>query len=93
MDYESIHLAGNGWGAIVAALAATQSSFVTKVTLKNALRSFQEIAETEFYAWPLAFLITGQLEQFDLPQCYKHLETKELEIISFWGAQDGKTKA
>ena len=93
MDYESIHLVGNGWGAIVAALAATQSSFVTKVTLKNALRSFQVIAETEFYAWPLAFLITGQLEQFDLPQCYKHLETKELEIISFWGAQDGKTKA
>jgi hypothetical protein len=84
-------LVGNGWGALVATLAATQSPIITKVTLKNALRSFQEIAETESYSWPLAFLVDGQLQQFDLPQCYKLLESKGLEILSSWGASDGTT--
>jgi len=91
LGYRSVHLVGNGWGALVATLAATQSPIVTKVTLKNALRSFQEIAETESYSWPLAFLVDGQLQQFDLPQCYKLLESKGLEILSSWGASDGTT--
>jgi hypothetical protein len=39
----------------------------------------------------LAFLVDGQLQQFDLPQCYKLLESKGLEILSSWGASDGTT--
>jgi hypothetical protein len=83
------HLAGKGWGALPAALAAVLSQEVQQVTLKNALTSFHEIAIHEDYQWPYAVMPFGVLEHFDLPDCYRALEAKKLSNLEPWGAGDG----
>ena len=45
--HEQIHVAGLGWGALPALLAALLSDRVTQVTLKHSLKSFSELAENE----------------------------------------------
>jgi len=80
-----IHLAGNGWGAIPATLAAVVSDEVTQVTLKHGLTSWSSVAETEHYKWPLSSMIPGVLKRFDLPDCYRSLENKHLRQIQPWG--------
>lgn len=83
--HEDIHLVAKGWGAIPATFAAVLSDEVDQVTLKNTLTSYTEIAESETYAWPLSSLVPDILKFFDLPDCYKALETKNLKQIDPWG--------
>ena len=88
--HEEIHLAGRGWGAIVAAIAACLAAPVKQVTLKNALSSWTDVATTADYKWPFAMLPHGVLNHFDLPDCYELLATKKaLKNIDPWGAEDG----
>jgi len=87
--HTEIHLAGNGWGALPAAMAAVLSAEVQQVTLKNALSSFHEIAVHEDYKWPYAAMPFGVLEHFDLPDCYRALEAKDLSNLEPWDAGDG----
>jgi cephalosporin-C deacetylase-like acetyl esterase len=87
--HEEIHLAGKGWGAQVATFAALLSEKVVQVTLKNAPASFEDIAKTEDYKWPLAAFLPGVLQHFDLPQCYQALQAKKLANLEVWGAMDG----
>jgi len=56
------------------------------VTLKNALTSYQEIAESTDYAWPLSALVPNVLSAFDLPDCYQALQAKSLRQIDPCGA-------
>ncbi|MHB0957860.1 MAG: alpha/beta hydrolase family protein [Pirellulaceae bacterium] len=84
--YSDIHLVARGWGALAGAFAALLSSRVTQVTLKNALRSYAEVAESESYRWPLATLLPNVLADFDLPDCYAELQAKRLSQIEPWGA-------
>ncbi|MEX2263829.1 MAG: prolyl oligopeptidase family serine peptidase [Bryobacteraceae bacterium] len=78
--HTQVHLAAKGWGAIPATFASLLSDQVAQVTLKNALSSFSEVAESESYSWPLSAFIPGLLELFDLPDCYKALESKRLRM-------------
>ena len=87
--HREVHLAAKGWGAIPATFAALMSDDVVQVTLKNALSSYTEIAESEDYGWPLSTLLPGVLETFDLPDCYRALEAKKLRQIEPWGASAG----
>lgn len=80
-----IHLAARGWSAIHGTFAAVLEDAVTQVTLKHALTSYQQLAETEFYRWPLAVMPPGVLAKFDLPECYAALEAKKLRQIDPWG--------
>ncbi|MBM4087972.1 MAG: hypothetical protein FJ276_00870 [Planctomycetes bacterium] len=84
--YSDIHLVGNGWGALAATFAALLADQVTQVTLKRALRSYAEVAESEDYRWPLATLLPNVLAHFDLPDCYRTLERKQLRQLDPWGA-------
>ena len=84
--YGEVHLAAKGWGALPATFAAMLSDQVVQVTLKNALTSYAEIAESERYQWPLAALLPGVLARFDLPDCYRALTAKKLRQIDPWGA-------
>ncbi len=84
--HRSIHLVGRGWGAIPAALAAVLSPHVARVTLKNAPESYHLIATSEDYNWPLSTLPPGILKSFDLPDCYRELKPKQLELLEPWGA-------
>jgi dienelactone hydrolase len=87
--HTEIHLAGKGWGALPAIFAALLSESVVQVTLKNALTSYADLAESETYQWPLSAFLPGVLEQFDLPACYRALGAKKLRQIEPWGAKAG----
>lgn len=86
--HEEIHLIGRGRGAIPATFAAVLSGDVTQVTLKNALTSYDDIARSEKYQWPLSSLVPGILKTFDLPDCYRALGTKQLRQIDPWGPME-----
>ena len=83
--HEEVHLVGKGWGAVPATFAAVLSDRVVRVTLKNALTSYQEIAESQDYAWPLSTLVPDVLRAFDLPDCYRALQARNLRQIDPWG--------
>ena len=91
IGHKEVHLVAKGWGAIPATFAALLSDLVARVTLKNALTSYEGIARSETYPWPLSSFVPGVLASFDLPDCYKALEAKKLKQIDPWGA-DGKVK-
>jgi hypothetical protein len=87
--YQEVHLVAKGWGAFPATFAAVLSDDVKQVTLKNALTSYSDIAESETYAWPLSCLLPDALKSFDLPDCYNALKKKNLRQIDPCGA-DGQ---
>ncbi len=84
--HTEIHLAAKGRGAIPATFAALLADNVVQVTLKNALTSYTDIAESERYNWPLSCLVPNVLAKFDLPDCYRALEKKKLRQIESQGA-------
>lgn len=84
--YTEIHLAGLGWGSIPAALAAVLSDRVKVVTLKQNLTSYEAIAMSEAYDWPLSSFIPGVLAKFDLPEVYEALQAKKLTQMEPRGA-------
>lgn len=88
--HKEVHLVAKGWGTIPATFAALLSDRVVQVTLKNSLASFQSIAESEEYEWPLSVMVPNVLEKFDLPECYERLKAKKLRQIDPWGA-NGKS--
>ncbi|RJP32044.1 MAG: hypothetical protein C4527_06705 [Candidatus Omnitrophota bacterium] len=85
--HSEIHIAAKGFGAIPAAFASLLCDQVVQITLKNAMSSYAEIAQTEYYDWPLSALLPNVLERFDLPDCYQALEGKKLTMIEPWGAK------
>jgi dienelactone hydrolase len=87
--HTEIHLAGQGWGALPAALAAVLSRTVKQVTLKHALTSFHDLAVHDDQQWPNAFMLPGVLRQFDLPDCYAELKSRSLRNLESWTAADG----
>jgi dienelactone hydrolase len=84
--HTEVHLVGKGWGALPATFAAILSDQVKRVTLKNALTSYSEVAESEQYTWPLSAFLRGVLESFDLTDCYRTLKRKDLRMIEPLGA-------
>ncbi len=86
LGHTEIHLIARGWGTLPATFAAVLDEHVRQVTLKHPLRAYAEIAESEQYNWPLAQLLPGVLERFDLPDCYRELGAKNLQQIEPWGA-------
>ena len=88
--YSDIHLVAKGWGALPATFAAVLSDRVKRVTLKNALTSYADVAQSEEYEWPLSALLPNVLAHFDLPDCYRALESKQLQQIDPWDAVAGK---
>jgi dienelactone hydrolase/pimeloyl-ACP methyl ester carboxylesterase len=85
--YGQIHLAGKGYGALPATFAALLSPHVVRVTLKNALSSYTDVAEARDYNWPLSALPPGVLTSFDLPDCYRELKKKNLKLLEPWESQ------
>ncbi len=88
--HREVHLVGRGWGSIPATFAALLSPNVKQVTLKNALTSYADIAESETYNWPLSSFLPDVLAKFDLPDCYRALEGRNLRQIDPWDALAGE---
>lgn len=85
----NVHLVGRGWGALPAIFAAVLSPEVTEVTLKHALKSFGTLVNDPDYQWPYAVMLPAVLKHFDLPDCYRALEAKQLRNLEPWGSKDG----
>lgn len=81
-----VHVVAKGWGALPATFASVLSDQVTQVTLKNALTSYSDLAETEHYDWPLSVMVPDVLSHFDLPDCYRAIQNKRLRQIDPWNA-------
>ena len=79
--HDEVHLVAKGWGALCGTFAAVLSDQVKQVTLKNALTSYTDIAESETYTWPLSALVPDILKSFDLPDCYRALRNKNIRQI------------
>ncbi|MFT5470758.1 MAG: dienelactone hydrolase [Verrucomicrobiales bacterium] len=77
-----VHLVASGVGTIPATFAALLSKRITQVTLKGSLTSYQEIAQTEHYEWPMSVFPPGVLRSFDLPEIYAELKSKKLKRIN-----------
>ncbi len=73
---EEIQVAAKGWGTLPALFASILSPNVKQVVLKNALKSYSELACSESYDWPLSCMLPNVLESFDLPECYAFLGGK-----------------
>ena len=86
IGHKEVHLVAKGWGTLPATFAAVLSDLITRVTLKNALTSYADVARSETYAWPLSSFVPGVLKSFDLDDCYKALGAKKLKQIEPWGA-------
>ena len=76
-----VHLVAKGVGAVPAAFAAYLSDRITQVTLKGSLSSYEDIATTEHYEWPISTFPPGVLRSFDLPDIYAMLESKKLKRV------------
>jgi len=87
IGYDEVHMVAEGWGALPATFASVCSGQVKQVTLKNALTSYQEVAESTDYAWPLSAFVPNVLSAFDLPDCYKALQAKSLRQIDPCGPE------
>lgn len=80
--HKEVHLAARGWGTFPATFAALLADpLVKQVTLKNALTSYEALAQSEMYDWPLSSFVPGALEKFDLPDCYRALEARKLRMV------------
>lgn len=84
--YKQIHLIGRGMGAILALLAGVLDCRPVKVTLINSLLSWSQLTQVPIYRWPGSSMLTGALEKFDLPDCYRAIASK-LQLISPFDAQ------
>ena len=87
--HTEIHLVAKGLGAVPATFAALLAKQVRQVTLKNALTSYSDVAESEDYTWPLSAFLPGVLASFDLPDCYRELAAKALRQIEPRNAVQG----
>ena len=84
--HDEIHVAAKGWGTIPTTLAVVLDPRIGRVTLKHALTSYSDVAEAEDYDWPLSSFIPDVLKAFDLPDCYRALESRGLKQIEPKGA-------
>jgi cephalosporin-C deacetylase-like acetyl esterase len=77
-----IHVVAQARGTIPAAIAGVFADGVQRITLRKAPASFQFIAESQSYSWPLSTLIPNALATFDLPDVYDELRAhKRLELV------------
>lgn len=87
LGVKKIELIGRGLGAITAGFAALLHPCVKKVRLHNAPLSFEEVAESPLQRWPLSAVVPGILEHCDLPDVYRALGKKELQLTRPWTPQ------
>jgi hypothetical protein len=92
VGHKEVHLVTKGWGTLPTTFAAVLSDRVTRVTLKNALTSYADVARAQNHAWPLSLFVPGVLLEFDLETCYDVLGAKKLTQIEPWDA-NGKPVA
>lgn len=87
--HDQIHVVAKGWGTLPALFAALLDPDIRKITLKHPLESYSALLKAEDYRWPYGTMLPGVISQFDLPDCYAELRTRDLTLIAPWGPADG----
>lgn len=82
--FDQVHLVAQGWGTIPGALTALLDARVRQVTLIHAPNSYAALAEAPLQEWPFSAMLPGVLVHFDLPEIYRELAAKELQLIEPW---------
>jgi dienelactone hydrolase len=80
--FTKIHLISMKWGTIPSLFASVLSDNIATITFYDSLDSFSEIAETEYYQWPLSYMAPNILSEFDLPDCYNELKRRNISVIN-----------
>ena len=76
-------------GEVQRVLQALLHEGVSRVTLKQPLTSYADVAAADVYKWPLSSFLPRVLHQFDLPDVYAELQaTKKLQIVDPRGAEE-----
>ena len=78
--HDAVHLAASGWGTVPAQFAALLSPAVQRLTLHEALESYESICETERYEWPLSVFVPSVLGRFDLPEVREAIEERGVKV-------------
>ncbi len=81
----AVELVGRGLGSLIVTFAALLHPSRPSARIFHYLPSYQLIAETPVFAWPLSALPRGVLKHFDLPDVYRALGTR-LKREQPWGA-------
>ena len=71
--HSEIHLVARGWATIPAAFAGLLEEAITKVALIDRLESFEKIATSRRYDWPLSTFVPRILATLDMPDVYEAL--------------------
>ncbi len=74
--HSNVELVARGWNTPSAVFAALIDNGISKVTLVDRLESFEKIATSRRYEWPLSTFVPRILHHFDLPDCYAALEAE-----------------
>lgn len=90
LGHRAVHLVARGRGTLPATFAALLHHAVRQVTLKHALTSYDELAQARRYRWPLSTFLPNVLTHFDLPDCYRALQEKQLQLIDPLGPNDSR---
>lgn len=86
--HPSVHVVAKGYGTVPAALASLLHEGVSRVTLKQPLTSYADVASADLYKWPLSSFLPRALLRFDLPDVYAELRaTKGLQTVDPRGAE------
>lgn len=80
-----LRLIGRGMGAVIVAFVGLLHPSKPRVEIFNYLPSYQMLAESPIYKWPLSSLLRGVLLHFDLPDVYRSLG-KRLKKTAPWNA-------
>ena len=80
---QGVELMGRGQGAILAAFAGVLSPHATRITLRNAPRSFEEWATSPIVRWPAANYPRDILRHFDFPDIIKALG-RRARVFESW---------
>ena len=89
--HADVHLVARGYGSVPASYAALLHDGVARVTLKNFLPSYGEIASADVSKWPLSSLTPWVLKRFDLTDVYRELAAKQLRLIAPRGPEGARS--
>ncbi len=90
--HSSLHLVARGRGTLPTTFAALLHGAVRRATLKYPLTSYQDLAQARRYSWPLSCFVPNVLVHFDLPDCYRALQSKGLELVDPVGPLDERIR-
>jgi dienelactone hydrolase len=91
LSWKDIILYGQGTMGVAVLFSAAMITEVRDVVLDETLVSFQELLNTDDYAWPASMFVPEALKYFDIPDLIKSMKDMGMKIDVI-NSKDGKNK-